>query len=526
MADVLRDMENRIIPLMMANMRYWMQNPEQYDEMVFARQANGKPVCGGDVSAPDLHDTGELEDAAEAEERRQESYARLGYIHRYESKWDESKHPRAADGRFGTKSGTHGGSADGGGKASGGGGSGGQKRISGGGGAPQPAAGSPQGEPTKDGSQTDEPVTEPPPGGYAPDPAQKGPDGYTERARVGVGGKEVPPPPSKIPRLNNLTADERKAESNFADAFESDPDGMAAEFMRQVMYEGIADGPNVFATDDAKLLSGDWNPHGAELAPILKKQKNKEPLTPEEQQVLDDKLEVQKAHNALYNTATHQTANAVAKRAFLKYLDEVVSQLPEERRTVLVTAGGVASGKGFAIGNVPEVSKIQNEAGAVWDTAGEQNSTELPWLTSECEKRGIKVMAAYIHADPQTTWPRAVGRANDRGRMVDARVFADSYKLGAENFEQWRQDNANNPNVSSFIIDGTKTIDPSKNERLDLLDSIPDSAKVPVDETYKWATEYLNSADVKPVIKRAGTAGQRIWKNSRRATYRKRWSGR
>ena len=45
-------------------------------------------------------------------------------------------------------------------------------------------------------------------------------DGVTDSARVGVPGMEVPPPPGELPRIPNLTSDERAVESRFADAFD------------------------------------------------------------------------------------------------------------------------------------------------------------------------------------------------------------------------------------------------------------------------------------------------------------------
>lgn len=67
---------------------------------------------------------------------------------------------------------------------------------------------------------TREAVVAPPGKAYDPDPrADKDKDGITDAARVGICGT-CTAPPSDIPRLPNLTADERDVEARFADAFE------------------------------------------------------------------------------------------------------------------------------------------------------------------------------------------------------------------------------------------------------------------------------------------------------------------
>jgi len=89
------------------------------------------------------------------------------------------------------------------------------------------------------------------------------------------------------------------------------------------------------------------------------------------------------------------------------------------------------SGKGYALKNVPEALSMKQKSKVVWDSAGDQNATENPWIQREAEKRGLKVNYVYVHADPQEQWAGGRGvvqRANDPsdGRMVDAKVFADS----------------------------------------------------------------------------------------------------
>lgn len=321
-------------------------------------------------------------------------------------------------------------------------------------------------------------------------------DGIADFSRVGVPAWSVPPPPKVIPRMPNLTGPEREAETRFANAFLDHPEEMIAEYDRgrnnvvghdkdgKPIYE-IGDAPNIFNTDDCKLLSPDYNPQGGSL---------------------EDNLSAK----GVFNLAVHQTANALAKRAFLKYLDDQVSKLPPERRFVLVTSGGVAAGKGYALQNVPDTKSLSDQAGAIWDAAGEQNATENPWVLEECEKRGLKAIFAFIHADPKETWENpkrgVVERAGKKGRMVDARLFADSYTIGAKNFKAFSDKHKGNQNAQFLFFDNRG--DPK------LVNDVPEDAlNASSDELYENASRVLQerAATLKPSVLRGGTIGQRVW---------------
>ncbi len=339
----------------------------------------------------------------------------------------------------------------------------------------------------QDANPKNDPKTPPPPGQvYNPNPA----DG--KAARVGVPGDVVPPPPKEIPRLPNLNPDERAVENKFATMFESDPDGMARK-AREAMNNGMGDGPTIFATDEMKNLFDEWK--GSKVTGP----DGKSDLSPET-----------KAFRSKFNTALHQTANALAKRAFLQHLDEVVSKLPEDKRQVLVTAGGVAAGKGYAIANVGSVNQISQLAAATWDSAGEQNSTELPWLAEECKKRGIKMTAVFVHSNPQETWENpqrgVIERAGKKGRMVDARVFADSYTHGARNFHEFQQKFGNDPAIRTFVLDNTqKTPSPLNQVPTEMLTMDPEAL-------YSRCLQALDTTpNVPEAVKAGGSAGARIW---------------
>jgi len=305
--------------------------------------------------------------------------------------------------------------------------------------------------------------------------SDKNKDGVTDAARVGVPAMEVPPPPN-VSRVPNLTPHERSVEDAFMKHFQSDPDGVSSQFLELVKSMGD---PPTFGTDDAKCLTDAWS--------------HPDPDT--------------RAQNrATLNVALHQTANAIAKRAFVQHLDTL-----SKGDEILVTVGGCGAGKGFALKNNPDALAMKSKAAAVWDSAGDQNATENPWILKEAEDRGLKVNYVFVHADPKVQWADpdrgVVKRAADPkdGRMVDAMVFADSYAIGAKNHHAFHQANKDNPSASFVFLDNTgkpKQIDGVPKEALEL-----DSASLA-----EFAQSKVKESSAPERVKSGALIGTRIWK--------------
>lgn len=308
--------------------------------------------------------------------------------------------------------------------------------------------------------------------------ADKNKDGVTDAARVGVPAMDVPPPPG-IPRVPNLGDHERKVEESFLSHFENDPDGVASQFRQLVVKQGD---PPTFGTDDAKVLTDAWS--------------DPDPDT--------------RAHNrATLNVALHQTANAVAKRAFVQHLDTL-----KEGDEIMVTVGGCGAGKGFALKSVPQALELKKAAKAVWDSAGDQNATENPWIQKEAEARGLKVTYVYVHADPHTQWADpergVVKRASDPkdGRMVDAKVFADSYAIGAKNHDAFHEANKDNPSARFVFLDNTG--------KPKLIDGVPKEAlSLDADKLAEFAEKKVEESSAPERVKAGGLVGRKIWPNKK-----------
>lgn len=317
------------------------------------------------------------------------------------------------------------------------------------------------------------------------------------KARVGVPAFSVPPPPSEIPRLPNLSLEQRDVEDRFATGYLANPERYVAKYRRALEAGKVGVAPNVYATDDVKMLNKDWNPGRAKVGESLPK--------------------VSKEAMAKYNTAVHATANAISKKAFLQKLDEIAA-LPEgdPLKSVLVTNGACASGKGSTLSHAAEPDSPYNklvpaaaQVGAVWDAAGEQNATENSWILQECKKRGITATFAYVWAEPENTWDApnrgVVRRAIRKGRMVDCRLYADSHAEGAKNMHAFVKAN---PGANFIFIDNRVKGDPK------LLDKFPEETlQWDGEQIYKMAVDNLKSHknDLSKALYEGGLNGIDIW---------------
>lgn len=170
------------------------------------------------------------------------------------------------------------------------------------------------------------------------------------------------------------------------------------------------------------------------------------------------------------------------------------------------------AGKGYGLKNVPEVLAVKNRSKAVWDSAGDQNATENPWIQHEAEKRGLKVNYVYVHADPYKSWADpergAIKRAGDPndGRMVDAKVFADSYVLGAKNFKAFMDQNVGNPRAAFYFIDNTGK--PKGIPGIPDKDLVLDSKKL---TRFAEDTVLKGEVPAPPHVVRGALIGRRIW---------------
>ena len=162
------------------------------------------------------------------------------------------------------------------------------------------------------------------------------------------------------------------------------------------------------------------------------------------------------------------------------------------------------SGKGSALAAQPDLAK---SVAATWDAAGEQNATENEWLLKECQKRGIKPIFLFVHADPKQAWPGVIERAKSIGRMVDAQLFTDSYVQGGRNFAKFYEDHKDDAN---FVFGRFK----GRGEPAEILDEMPPEVKeLDPEEVYEHVSEYTDTHKeyLPKFVYEGATIGRRVW---------------
>jgi hypothetical protein len=354
-------------------------------------------------------------------------------------------------------------------------------------------------------------------------------DGVADAARVGIPAALVAPPP-KLPRLRGLSDVENSIQDEYLSLIESDPERAAKDYFDYVKArQAKSNGPATFVTDDVKFLNptylGSNEPWVKNGEPVVDKKTGKQKIVPTEDTM---------AWRAKHNVLLHQGANAIAKKAFLMHLDELAKlEKDDPKRSVLVTSGGCGSGKGFSVKNGPgPIKELKDTVGAIWDAAGEQNATENPWIMEECKKRGLKPTYVYVDADPMRQWTSKDGgvvqRANDRegeGRMVDARLFADSYALGAKNFSAFHEkmkdekDENGKPLADFIFINTWENQEPNEKgqvfPKIQPADGLDErSLKLDSDHLTAEAMKFIEKHAPNENIKYGATVNNKLWPSS------------
>lgn len=239
--------------------------------------------------------------------------------------------------------------------------------------------------------------------------------------------------PFEVKLLPNLSPKERIVETEFTTAFKLKGHRMVHEFLKNVR-SGMYGPPNVIAPDDAKMLS----PRFARADVFAAAPGG---VTQLEQLDPESKRKVQQSR-AETNIPLHMTATVIARLALVQALDDLAKDpsIPADQKTLLVTCGGVAAGKGYAVKNASDdIAGLVKSASLVYDTDGETSGTFNEFVMKACQERGIHPLFVYVHADANVAWERVFSRAAKEGRMVSEEPFLDSHVDSPRNFAAFHE---------------------------------------------------------------------------------------
>ena len=308
-----------------------------------------------------------------------------------------------------------------------------------------------------------------------------------DESTCGIPGDRVLGDDEKVPMLKGLTGKQEKIEKEFAKNWnEKDKREKALKSSEDMaIAKGNKDygGVPAFETDAIKQLDEkNWG-SDKELKALTKQEMNYEikknlesrmseggklskkeaelyenvkdaqPLSDSDQKKAD-KIRQYRSEN---NSVLHQTTNAIAKKSFENYMEN------NKGKTIVVTLGGCASGKGFGLENPSKVegktsdgktfSSIMKKAGVIWDSAGDQGGDELNWIANVAKKSGSDVIFVYTVASPQAAAKNAVGRVQAQGRIVASQTFNESYTKTDKNYKAFQKANKNNKRYTFVTVD-------------------------------------------------------------------------
>jgi len=310
--------------------------------------------------------------------------------------------------------------------------------------------------------------------------------------------------PFTVKMIPNLGPKERIIEQEFTDAFRTKGHRMVREFLKNVKA-GMYGPPNVIAPDDAKLLS----PRYARNDVFAGK-----PVTALEELDPESKAKVQQSR-AEANIPLHMTATVIARLALIQSLDDLAkdSTIPPEKKTLLVTCGGVAAGKGYAVKHASDkLGDLAKSAALVYDTDGETSGTFNSFVMKACQDRGIHPIFLYVHADANTAWERVLSRAAKEGRMVSEEPFLDSHVDSPRNFAAFHAANKDQLNRSgkaaaTFVIIDNASGTPK------LVDEVPpDALRHDRDELRNVIKQKTNTiTEVPEFVIKTAKRGEKLW---------------
>ena len=265
-------------------------------------------------------------------------------------------------------------------------------------------------------------------------------------SKVGIPGDMDPSDVKTVPRLAK-DGDSKKVEDEFAELWEKpEKRKKALKDISKYVKNGKVE------TDAIKQLDERWGDDD-KFEDISERITKGGEVSDDERKYYDEHSEFRQK----YNTVLHQTANVLAKQYFK---DMVTNDADLANITVLATSGGCASGKGYGIKKpnvvegVVDGKTFQESLGTAkytWDAAGEQNSSELGWVSRLGQKNTVIVHTVGDMIN--NCGGNLIKRSVTNGRTVDANIVVDSYIKGNSNANKFYKKHNGSSGIRMYKVE-------------------------------------------------------------------------
>lgn len=188
-----------------------------------------------------------------------------------------------------------------------------------------------------------------------------------------------------------------------------------------------------------------------------------------------EQADATKVGPAQYNTALHPMATGLMRLAAERVIDGLA---PGDE--VVVMAGGVAAGKGFA---AKQASLGFDTAKVLFDFDGESSQAMLSTLLDMCRSRGVQMNVVGVVTDPVAAHIRSLTRTREEGRTVSETAAAYSHTVGVDNLIRFAEAHRGSPDVEvvfvenkgkPMLFDGLPPPPPAFGETLEAFQAITD----------------------------------------------------
>lgn len=158
-----------------------------------------------------------------------------------------------------------------------------------------------------------------------------------------------------------------------------------------------------------------------------------------------EQADATKVGPAQYNTALHPMAAALMRLVVGMVLDRL-----RPGDDIVVMAGGVAAGKGFA---AKKASLGFDTAKVLLDFDGESSQSMLSTLLELCRDRGVRMNVVGVVTDPIAAHIRSLTRTHEEGRTVSETAAAYSHTVGIDNLTRFAEAHGGADDVEVVFIE-------------------------------------------------------------------------